>query len=229
MKTIGKPAFGDMRDATVRTRTEIGFDERDAWRDASATFTDHTLTIQGHPVMEDWEEGYMKRLAHICAAQGGTVLEVGFGMGISARHIQRHPIDRHIVIEANWDVFEQLVAFAKSAAHPVSPLFGFWEDTTALLPDASVSGILFDTYPLTEEEIHRNHFPFFKEAHRLLRPGGVLTYYSDEIDSFSPQHRALLEEAGFSDIQGETFPVTPPADCQYWKSATILAPIVRKS
>lgn len=229
MKSKEAPTFGDVRDMTIQTRTVIGFDERDTWRDASATFTDHTLTIQGHPVMEDWEEGYMTRLAAIAAGNGGTVLEVGFGMGISAGHIQSHPIDRHIIIEANWDVFEHLVSFARSAPHPVSPLFGFWEDTTALLPDACIAGILFDTYPLTEKEVHRNHFPFFREAHRLLTPGGVLTYYSDEIDRFSPKHRALLEEAGFTDIQGEPFPVTPPADCQYWKSGTILAPIVRKS
>jgi guanidinoacetate N-methyltransferase len=223
------PTFDDIRDLTVRTRAAIGFEERDTWRDASATFTDHTLTIQGHPVMEDWEEGYMARLADICGERGGTVLEIGFGMGISARYLQSYPIDRHIIIEANWDVFERLAAFAVSATRPVSPLFGFWEDTTALLPDASVSGILFDTYPLTEKEIHGNHFPFFKEAHRLLAPGGVLTYYSDEIDRFSPLHRALLEEAGFSDIRGETFPVTPPSDCSYWKSGTILAPRIRRS
>lgn len=229
MNTQGTLSFGDIRDVTVDTRKAIGFDERDTWRDASATFTDHTLTIQGHPVMEDWEDDYMKRLAAIAAQAGGTVLEVGFGMGISAQYIQAHPIDRHIIIEANWDVYTHLTAFAKTAAKPVSPLFGFWEDTTSLLPDGSVCGILFDTYPLTERDIHANHFPFFSEAYRLLAPGGVLTYYSDEIDRFSPEHRALLAETGFTDIQAEICPVTPPSDCAYWKSATILAPIVRKS
>lgn len=220
--------FDDIRDETVRTRRDIGFHERNSWRDAPAIFSDHTLTIQGHPVMEDWEDGYMEALARIAAMNGGTVLEIGYGMGISGRYIQSHKIKEHLVIEANRDVYQELLSFARGAKCSVRALFGFWEDITSRLRDGSIDGILFDTYPLTEEDIHANHFPFFKEAYRLLAPGGVLTYYSDEIDSFSPLHRTYLAEAGFSDIALEVCPVAPPADCRYWKSRTIVAPIIRK-
>ena len=64
----------------------IGYDKRD-WKGAEAQFSEHTLRILGEPVMEDWEEPYMRELASIAAGNGGTVLELGFGMGISAKFI----------------------------------------------------------------------------------------------------------------------------------------------
>lgn len=214
--------------ATIESRRAIGFRTRDSWRDAPAVFDEHTLQIEGHPVMQDWEDSYMRELADIATGNGGTVLEVGFGMGLSARHIQSADIKEHIVIEANKDVYGRLVDFANKASIQTRPLLGFWEEITPTLPAGSISGILFDTYPLTEAEIHRNHFPFFKEAYRLLKAGGVLTYYSDETAEFSEDHRTALWEAGFRSIGKRLCEVVPPAECAYWTSPTLLAPIITK-
>lgn len=221
--------FNDIRSITHQSRCEIGFlSDFHLWKDEKATFTKNELIINGHPVMERWEKEYMGELAAIASRNGGTVLEIGFGMGISAEFIQSYAIDKHLIIEANTDVFGMLKQFARESARPIEPLHGFWQDITKTLPDGSISGILFDTYPLTEEEIHQNHFTFFDEAYRLLKPGGVLTYYSDEIDDFSPQHLAKLKHAGFESPEKKICKVTPPQNCQYWKSNTILAPIITK-
>lgn len=227
--TMHNNTFNDIRSVTHKTRRDIGFlPDYHMWKDEKATFTQDDLVIQGHPVMERWEDSYMKELARIASSQGGIVLEVGFGMGISAEYIQAHDIESHYIIEANNDVFTALVKFAQESAHPILPLYGFWQDITKIIPDNSIAGILFDTYPLTEEEIHQNHFTFFKEAYRILKQGGVLTYYSDEIDSFSETHLAALREAGFENIDQTVCAVNPPEDCQYWKSKTILAPVITK-
>lgn len=213
---------------TRASRIRIGFPTPDVWLDAPAYYDGHTLTIEGHPVMEDWETGYMRELAEIVTRSGGTILEVGFGMGISAGYIQARDIREHLIIEANRQVHDHATAFAKSARVRTRALLGMWESITPLLPDASVTGILFDTYPLSEVEIHQNHFAFFPEAHRLLVPGGVLTYYSDEVEDFSDAHRAALVAAGFRNIDKRICTVAPPADCLYWKDPTIVAPIITR-
>lgn len=223
------PRFDDERDITTNDRLKIGFDNlRETWTHLPASYTSDTLTIAGHPVMERWEDSYMRELARIACSQGGRVLEVGFGMGISARYIQQYPILEHVIIEANNEVAEQGLKFGAHAKQPVTVLKGFWEKVTPTLPAESFDGILFDTYPLTAEEIHQNHFWFFNEAFRLLKPGGVLTYYSDEIGQFSPGHLEALKNAGFTDIEGVICPVNPPPGCKYWTSRTILAPIITK-
>ena len=214
---------------TYASRVEIGFPkDRREWRSLPASFGEQRLAIGGHPVMEDWETGYMRRLAEVAGSKCGRVLEVGFGMGISARFLQDLGVEEHVVIEANRDVYGRLLAFAREAPGRVLPMSGFWEDIAPCFPDGSFSSILFDTYPLSEEEIHRNHFPFFREAYRLLKPGGVLTYYSDEAEGFSPEHRLALELAGFTDIRGEACEVEPPKDCVYWRERTLIVPIVFK-
>src|SRR3989339_375915 len=221
--------FNDIRSTTYYNRIKIGFSSLvKKWKGSEAVFTEHTLEIEGHPVMEDWEDGYMKELAEIACMNGGDILEVGFGMGISSGYIHKHDILSHTVIEANEDVYKRLVMFSFIAKHIIKPLFGFWQEITKFIPSETFDGILFDTYPITKEEIHKNHFPFFCEAFRLLKDGGVLTYYSDEIDSFSEEHINCLRRAGFTDIQSMVCVVNPPQDCKYWKSDRILAPIIFK-
>lgn len=217
---------------TVESRKKIGFPKkREDWNKEPAIFDDHTLKIDGHPVMEDWETGYMKSLASIVSQNGGNVLELGYGMGISAKFIQAHKsIKNHYIVECHPDVVTKGIADMKKEVEDskVHFLSGFWQDITPQLRDGSFDGILFDTYPLTEEEIHSNHFWFFEEAHRLLRKGGVLTYYSDEATKFSANHMHKLQYAGFREINLDIVKVNPPEDCEYWQHDTIVAPIIIK-
>jgi guanidinoacetate N-methyltransferase len=216
---------------TVETRKDIGFVSKVAWNEAPAKFDEHTLKIAGHPVMEDWETSYMQRLAEIATFRGGAVLELGYGMGISAGFIEQNPhVTSHTVIECHPDVAKKAIDdFRDSVEKSTFHLFtGFWEDVTPQMADESFDGILFDTYPLTEEEVHANHFWFFQEAHRLLKKGGILTYYSDEPKNYSTKHLLKLKEAGFHDISFEVCDVDTPADCEYWQYDTMIAPIITK-
>jgi guanidinoacetate N-methyltransferase len=200
------------------------------WKTAKAKFAAHDLRILDEPVMEDWEKPYMKALAEIATMNGGTVLEVGFGMGISARFIQQHQIGSHIIIEANHDVAIAARVWAKKCPIKTVVLEGLWQEVIGQIKDASLDGLLFDTYPLTEKELYQNHFSFFPFAFTKLKNDGVFTYYSDETKWFSEMHLRRLKEAGFNDeqINGKFIQVSPPENCEYWKAKTILAPIVRK-
>ncbi len=181
--------------------------------------------------MEDWEQNYMAKLAAVATSQGGTILELGYGMGISAREICKHTgVKKHFIVECHPDVMTKAIDDLRKeiVSRRVHLLTGFWEDVVPLLEANSFDGILFDTYPLTEEEVHANHFWFFEEAYRLLKPGGVLTYYSDEAKEFSAKHLAKLQAAKFTNIKFEVCPVYPPEDCEYWQDNTMIAPIITK-
>jgi guanidinoacetate N-methyltransferase len=217
---------------TVASRVEIGFPSGKAeWCNSTAAYTTHNLWIAGHPVMQDWEDGYMATLAGIVGEVGGRTLEVGYGLGLSTRYLLKmDAVEEHWVIECHPDVISRAVLDLRDelSTGRVHLIGGFWEDIVSSLADEQFDGIIFDTYPLTEEEVHANHFPFFADAYRLLRPGGVFTYYSDEAVGLSASHIERLNVAGFQDITWVTVPVAPPTNCEYWDDDTIVAPIVRK-
>jgi guanidinoacetate N-methyltransferase len=174
----------------------------------------------------------MAALADIATRTGGQILEVGFGMGISAGFISARPnVKRHIIIEANHEVAEVARKFAADASggRTVLVLEGLWEEVIDRVDDGSCGGILFDAYPLDESEV-MNQAHFARTAYRKLQPGGHFTYFSDEASGYRPEHFALLLEAGFreNNISHEIIPVLPPTDCEYWRNDTILAPILVK-
>ena len=53
----------------------------------------------GIEVMMDWEDSIMSASAAYVTQNGGDILEIGFGMGISANYIQSHSISSHTIIE----------------------------------------------------------------------------------------------------------------------------------
>lgn len=201
------------------------------WLKNRAEFTKDSLLIKDHQVMQRWEVPYMKELAQVVTSKGGHILELGFGLGISAGFIQSsRSIEKHTIIEAHPDVVNYAFGLFPNPIKNgrMSILQGFWEDISPLLKDSSFDGIFFDTCPLDQETVFFHFLPFFKEAHRLLKDGGVFTYFSDEPKEISPKHLNFLKKAGFSKIDFKTCNVKPPKHCHYWNYNTIVVPIIHK-
>ncbi|EGB02494.1 putative Guanidinoacetate N-methyltransferase [Aureococcus anophagefferens] len=117
------------------------------------------------------ETVYVEALARVASRPRARVLEVGFGMGISAREILRAGAAQYVVLEPNRGVFDAALGLALETAASASPFLGFWEENAPLLRSGQFDGVLYDAFPDVADST------FFAEARRLLRPGGALAFF----------------------------------------------------
>jgi guanidinoacetate N-methyltransferase len=180
--------------------------------------------------MQRWEDSYMAQLASVVTKNGGTILEIGFGMGISSNYIQAADIDKHIVIEAHPTVTQHALSLMHKEIKlsKFTIIQGFWETTTKLLADQVFDGILLDTCPLTQETLYYHDHHFFAEAYRLLKTGGLFTYFSDEATQLSQEHSNALREIGFSQVSSYAIDVQPSKNCRYWHESRLVVPVIVK-
>lgn len=202
------------------------------WISTKPEFKKKELLIKSYQVMQRWEDNYMKSLAAIATSQGGSVLEVGFGMGISAGYIEKSKkIKLHTVIECHPAVINTAQKMFRKQVRQgrMKILKGFWEEVTRKIPAKSFDGILFDSCPLGSGVEFFQFFPFFKAAYRLLKDDGIFTYFSDEPLEISRRHLIELHKAGFKNIKYKLCRVCPPRGCEYWTHNTIVVPMISKS
>ena len=116
--------------------------------------------------MEHWQTLYMHKLATIPSSKGmGPSARDRVWDGHCSNKIQSQDTTEHVIIEYNDGAFVRLEDWAEGAKHAVTPLKGMWEDVVPTLPDSSFNGILYDTYPLSEEDWHTHQFRFMLFDH----------------------------------------------------------------
>ena len=148
---------------------------RVSWGETEIKVNDEFLKIDGHPVMERWETPYMGKLAQVATSNKGIVLEVGLGMAISATAIQKYNPEKHFIIEFNQQVIASAGDFLK--AHPsVEVLEGDWKVMLNQIPDSTLDGVLYDTYPMSKLEQHIHQFEFIARCRPKMKQGGIMTY-----------------------------------------------------
>jgi len=197
------------------------------WGELSVELTSEQLLIGEWQVMQAWEEPLMDVMAREVTIAGGDILEVGFGMGISARKITRYGCASYTVIEAHPTVAEMAREWAAEQQTKCTVIESAWQDVIHELDPGGFDGILFDTYPWSEDERGRNHFAFIPCAPALLRDEGTLVCYSDETITFRSEHLSLLltsfDEVKLVKVSG----LQPPEDCEYWSESHMVVPVAR--
>ena len=154
---------------------------------AEYTFTDTQIldTEIGWEVMSEWEDPIMVKHGEIVTKNGGDILEFGFGMGISATHIQSHDINSHTIIEINDDVYERLLIWAEDKPN-VIPIKGDWADS---IPDKKYDAIFYDPYG---DMRNKPNFPWLIAPY--CKEGTILSWYNNLLQTSS------IYSSGYSNV-----------------------------
>lgn len=152
---------------------ELQFDEKNS----------DVLVWNGQVVMSRTEEAYFEMLfSRLAYLNPRTVLEIGFGLGISATLIQQYlKPERHDILEIESTIYQDLLAF--SQRHPsVQPFCGDWNRCHI---EGNYDFIFFDPFDYHMEEgaqVEGFHCEQAQRATRalkmraLLNPDGVLCH-----------------------------------------------------
>ena len=122
-------------------------------------------------VMHKWEAPIMEQKAKWLCENGGDILELGFGMGISASYIQKQKINSHTICEINPQILENLYKWAKDKPN-VTILEGDWYSNVDKME--KYNGILFDTH------MDSSHFYFRKVVPQISKLNCRITWWNNQ-------------------------------------------------
>ena len=226
----------DKLQKTTESRKDLYTDNlKEKWKNTKPLFfkknNETVLTILKHEVISDFEIPYMKKLGEIVTRNGGDILNIGYGMGIVDKEIEAFREERnikdHYIIELNQHLAKQ----ASKEKYPWKVIEGDWDEVVDGFRGEQFDGIVYDGYPLTLEEVHRDGIDFIERIvqRNLLKKNGILTFYADIPEKkFGEKFIKYLKNLGFECIGSELVPIKlPKREVQYWDQHHFLAPILK--
>ena len=133
----------------------------------------------------------MKASANYICKNGGDILEIGFGMGISANHIQANDINSHTIVENHPQVIEKLKAWAQDKSNVII-VEGDWYQVKDSL--STYDGVFYDTYG------EGDWTKFSEEISSLVKPGAKVTWWNNEPSTNSIQNIDGVDYEGYYHI-----------------------------
>ena len=139
------------------------------------SFKDHKLTFYENKILDvetklevmmSWEKDLMKEHAKIACHNQGDVLEIGFGLGISATEIQKLNPKSHTIVEPHLQILEKLYEWVV-AKDNVIIVEGEWLKEIHQLK--KYDGIFYDTFGDDDYKKFADH------AFDLIKPNGKIT------------------------------------------------------
>ena len=155
-------------------------------------------------IMMDWEHPIMSASAAYVTEGGGDILEIGFGMGISAGYIQSHSISSHTIIEPHPQMVEKAVEWSNGKSN-VTIISQSWADVTGSLE--TYDGIFYDT------SFDNKHNLFSSSLSELTKPGTKLSVFN----SFSSETNDHNIEMNYKQINVST----PNSASQYFNNDNV--------
>ncbi|KAF9287801.1 hypothetical protein BGZ74_001006 [Mortierella antarctica] len=134
---------------------------------------DRLLDADKNGVMMGWELPLMIRHAEVISpSEGLRVLNVGFGLGLIDKELQKRSPAQHTIIEAHPDVYAKMLRDGWDKKPGVKILFGRWQDVVDQLE--VYDGIFFDTFGEFYEDLRSFH----EIVPNHLEEGGIYSYFN---------------------------------------------------
>lgn len=133
---------------------------------------DKLLDAEGNGVMMGWEKPLMELHADVICANGGSILNVGFGLGLIDEEIQKRKHSKHTIIEAHPDVYAHMIKQGWDKKPNVKIIFGRWQDVEDQLEQ--YDGIFFDTFG----EFYDDLKEFHELLPNILSPTGIYSFFN---------------------------------------------------
>ena len=185
--------------------------------DCIMTYIDQTLTFESDKiyyttedqkmeVMMSWEAPLMSASAAYVCSGGGDILEIGFGMGISAGYMHSHSIASHTIIENHPEVIPRAQSWASGKSN-VTIVTGSWYDIKDSL--STYDGVFYDAYG-DDDQIH-----FSSSLSSLVKEGGVATWWNS--------HPSETNFFNIPNVTYQQYSVDPPTNT-YFNHTTYYLP-----
>ena len=145
-----------------------------AYKDETLVFEDdkvyYSTAGETFEVMMDWERPIMERCASYVCSNGGDILEIGFGMGISADYIQSHSINSHTIVECHPQILEKAKAWAEDKPNVII-IEGEWFNIKESL--STYDGVFYDTFGENDWSLFSNNIK------SLVKSGAKVTWWNN--------------------------------------------------
>jgi predicted O-methyltransferase YrrM len=158
----------------------------------------YTQNGREYEVMMDWEDTLMSSSAAYVTQNGGDILEIGFGMGISAGYIQSASISSHTIIENHPQVIPLAQAWASDKPNVTIVTGSWYENLNHLL---TYDGVFHDTYG----DADLKHFS--SSLSQLVKTGGVVTWWNT-LTTSSNYHN-------IPNVEYQEFEINPPQNSYF--------------
>lgn len=178
------------------------------WKDLKAEPANDRLSVGEYVVMHAWEAPLMKEFARLLTVSRGDVLEIGFGMGLSATYIQEYGAASHTIIEPHPQVIAAAEDWRAQFSSKIILIDDIWQNRIDRL--LRYDAILFDPVHAPGcQEADREAF-IELAATKLLRSGGRLIMWHKGNSYPESYQRFILRH--FSQIQLSVVKCGPPPE-----------------
>tara|TARA_R100000231_G_scaffold139603_1_gene121544 strand:+ start:1490 stop:2029 length:540 start_codon:yes stop_codon:yes gene_type:complete len=161
----------------------------------SLNFYNDRITTEGDmfEVMMDWEDSLMSASAAYVTENGGDILEIGFGMGISAGYMHSHSIDSHTIVENHPQIIPKAIEWASDKPN-VTVVSQSWYDVKDSL--GQFDGVFYDTFG----DLDCKHFS--SSLSTWTKSGTKVTFWNNNLDESN--------DLNIPNCTYEEFDVNPP-------------------